>query len=289
MPLPAVPADIAEVVSRALAEDVGGGDVTADLVPPGLSASATVISREDAVLCGCAWFDEVFAQLDPAITLRWQAADGDRIAAGTDLCRLEGPARPLLTGERTALNFLQSLSGTATVARRYADALTGSACRVLDTRKTLPGLRNAQKYAVACGGAHNHRRGLYDAMLIKENHILAVGGIAAALTLARAAHPGLAVEIEVESLAQLEQALDGAADIVLLDNFDLDTLREAVSRRRARPGCASRLEASGNVRLDNIAAIAATGVDFVSVGELTKHVRAVDLSMRFRLGSPPGT
>lgn len=278
-----LPPDLPDVVRRALAEDVGSGDVTADLVPAATTAAATVITREDAVLCGTAWFDEVFAQLDPAVSVRWQAADGDVVATGAELCTLSGPARPLLSGERTALNFLQTLSATATVARRYAEAVAGTGCRVLDTRKTLPGLRSAQKYAVACGGASNHRHGLFDAVLIKENHIIAAGGLRQALSAARAAHPGLTVEIEVESLAELEQALDGSPDIVLLDNFDLESLRAAVRSVRARPDCATRLEASGNVSLDTVGAIAATGVDFVSTGELTKNVRAIDLSMRFSL------
>ncbi len=283
MSQPPLPPDIAAVVARALAEDIGPGDVTADLVPADRRARATVVSREDAVLCGAAWFDEVFAQLDPAVSVAWEVRDGASIGAGTVLCRLDGPARPLLSGERTALNFLQSLSGTATVTQRFAAQVAGTGCRVLDTRKTLPGLRSAQKYAVACGGGTNHRHGLYDAILIKENHILAAGGIAAALVAARAAHPELSVEIEVESLDELEAALDGRADIVLLDNFPLEQLREAVARTRGRPGCATRLEASGNVELANVRAIAETGVDFVSVGGLTKHLRAVDLSMRFRL------
>jgi nicotinate-nucleotide pyrophosphorylase (carboxylating) len=278
-----LPPDLPDVVRRAIAEDLGPGDVTADLVPAATTADAIVITREDAVLCGRAWFDEVFAQLEPAVSLHWQVADGDFVAAGTELCRLSGPARPLLSGERTALNFLQTLSGTATLARRYAEAVAGTGCRVLDTRKTLPGLRAAQKYAVACGGASNHRRGLYDAVLIKENHIIAAGGLLEALRAARAAHPGLVVEIEVESLAELDQALDGNPDIVLLDNFDLESLRAAVARVRGRPDCAVRLEASGNVSLDTVGGIAATGVDFVSAGELTKNVRATDLSMRFSL------
>ena len=287
MPHPELPQDITSVVARALAEDIGPGDVTADLVPASCGAVATVLSREDAVLCGTAWFDEVFAQLDAAIYVTWFSADGARITPGMELCSVNGPARALLSGERTALNFLQALSGTATVARRYADAVAGTDCRVLDTRKTIPGLRAAQKYAVACGGATNHRHGLYDALLIKENHIMAAGGIAAALRAARVAHPGLSVEIEVESRAELDQALDGGADIVLLDNFALDELRAAVAQTRGRPGCATRLEASGNVELETVGAIARTGVDFVSVGGMTKHLRAVDLSMRFQLGPPP--
>lgn len=288
MPQPELPSDIASLVARALEEDIGPGDVTADLVPAARRAEAAVVSREDAVLCGAAWFDEVFTQLDPAVSVAWAVRDGATISTGTVLCRLDGPARALLSGERTALNFLQSLSGTATVARRYADQVAGTGCRVLDTRKTLPGLRSAQKYAVACGGGTNHRHGLYDAILIKENHIFAAGGIAAALAAARAAHPKLSVEIEVESLDELEAALDGGADIVLLDNFPLDVLREAVARTRSRPGCVTRLEASGNVELANVRAIAETGVDFVSVGGLTKHLRAVDLSMRFQLEPAAG-
>ena len=286
MPPPALPEDLSAVVAGALAEDIGPGDVTADLVPPASRATATVVSREDAVLCGTAWFDEVFAQLDSSVSVEWLAADGERIAPGATLCRLSGPARSLLSGERTALNFLQFLSGTATTARRYADAVAGTGCRVLDTRKTLPGLRAAQKYAVACGGATNHRHGLYDAILIKENHIIAAGGIAPALAAARAAHPGLSVEIEVEDAAELVAALEGGADIVLLDNFSLEALREAVRINRARPGCTTRLEASGNVELETIRAIAATGVDFVSVGGITKNLRAIDLSMRFRMDAP---
>lgn len=284
--MPQLPNDLQTTVARALEEDLGPGDVTADLLSAHHEASATVISRESAVLCGTAWFDAVFARLDRTIVIDWLAGDGARIEPGMELCCLHGPARPMLSGERTALNFLQSLSGTATVARRYADAVAGTGCRVLDTRKTIPGLRAAQKYAVACGGAANHRHGLYDAILIKENHIIAAGGIAAALRAARAAHPELSVQIEVESLDELDQALDGGADIVLLDNFSLAALRVAAARTRARPVCATRLEASGNVELENVRAIAETGVDFVSVGGLTKHLRAVDLSMRFSL-SPP--
>jgi nicotinate-nucleotide pyrophosphorylase (carboxylating) len=285
---PPLPNDLPATVSRAIEEDLGPGDVTADLLDGRQMATATVVCRDHAVLCGTAWFDEVFAQLDGTIAIEWLAGDGARIEPGMELCRLRGPARPLLSGERTALNFLQTLSGTATTARRYADAVAGTGCQVLDTRKTLPGLRSAQKYAVACGGAANHRHGLYDAILIKENHVIAAGGIVAALNAARRAHPDLDIEIEVESLAELEQALDGAADSVLLDNFDLETLREAARRTRGRPDCTTRLEASGNVGLENVRAIAETGVDFVSVGGLTKHLRAVDLSMRFRLRPPAG-
>jgi nicotinate-nucleotide pyrophosphorylase (carboxylating) len=286
MPMPQLPADIASLVARALEEDIGPGDVTASLIPASCVAAATVICREEAVLCGTAWFEEVFAQLDPAVSMEWSVTDGAHITPGTVLCRLQGPARALLSGERTALNFLQSLSGTATIARRYAEAVAGTGCQVLDTRKTVPGLRSAQKYAVACAGATNHRHGLYDALLIKENHIAAAGGIPAALRAARRAHPELSVEIEVESLLELDEALDAGADIVLLDNFPPDELKQAVARTRSRTGCAARLEASGNVTLENVRAIAATGVDFVSVGGLTKHLRAIDLSMRFQLDLP---
>lgn len=278
-----LPADavIQANVRAALEEDVGGGDLTAALIPADARAEAAVRCRDHAVLCGAAWFDAVFAQLDPHITVQWQAVDGDALQPDQVFCTLQGPARALLTGERAALNLLQTLSGTATVTRRYADAVAGTGTRVLDTRKTIPGLREAQKYAVRAGGGHNHRMGLYDGILIKENHIVAAGSIGAAVTQARkraSADPGLAVEVEVENLSQLDEALGAGADILLLDNFDLEGLRAAVNRTAGR----AKLEASGNVTLDNIARIAATGVDFISVGALTKHVRAVDLSMRVR-------
>jgi len=281
----ALPPDLGDQVARALEEDVGSGDLTAALVPSARSAAATVITREDAVLCGCVWFDEVFRQLDPAVSVSWDAADGDAVASGQRLCRLEGPARPLLTGERTALNFLQTLSGTATATRRYAALVAGLPCRVLDTRKTLPGLRRAQKYAVLCGGGSNHRMGLYDGILVKENHIVAAGSIAAAVAAARAAGTGIPVEVEVESLDELRQALDAGADMALLDEFSLDDLRAAVEMNRAHPRGPMKLEASGNVSFETLRAIAETGVDFVSVGSLTKHLRAVDLSMRFEFGA----
>ena len=265
-------------VALALAEDVGGGDLTAALIPEGAQAEATVISREHAVLCGAAWFDAVFRQLDPRIHTEWRAADGDRIEPDQLLCTLRGPARALLTGERTALNFLQALSGTATLARRYADAVAGTGATILDTRKTLPGLRLAQKYAVRCGGCQNHRIGLFDAVLIKENHIMAAGSITNAIATARRLHPGVTVEVEVENLAELEEALAARPDIVMLDNFDLATLAEAVRIMAKRV----KLEASGNVNFDTVRAIAETGVDYISIGGLTKDVRAVDLSMRFK-------
>ena len=251
---------------RALAEDVGSGDLTAALVPATKRASATVVAREACVLCGTAWFDAVFRALDASAKVNWHARDGDRIAADTVLCQIEGPARALLTGERTALNFLQTLSGTATAAQRHAEALRGTKCRVLDTRKTLPGLRAAQKYAVAVGGGSNHRMGLHDAILIKENHIAAA-----------AIEPGVKVEVEVESLAELDQALAAGADMALLDEFSLDDLKAAVKKTAGR----MPLEASGGVAYEDLRAIAETGVDFVSVGALTKHLHAIDLSMRF--------
>lgn len=268
---------VAQQVALVLAEDVGPGDVTAALVPQSAVADAVVVARAAGVLCGTAWFDEVFAQLDRRITVDWELCDGDSCGQEQVLCRVHGPARGVLTGERSALNLLQTLSGTATAARVYADAVAGTAARVLDTRKTVPGLRAAQKYAVRCGGAHNHRIGLFDAVLIKENHIEAAGSIAAVLAEARRIAGRRPVEIEVESLGQLREAIDAGARHVLLDNFGLPELREAVSLNGGR----ARLEASGGVDLDSIRAIAETGVDDISVGEITKHVRALDLSMRF--------
>ena len=275
------PPDVVEQVERALAEDVGSGDLTAALVPAGRGGRATVITREAAVLCGRPWFDEVFRQVDPAVRVAWEATEGADVSPGQCLCRLAGPARSLLTGERTALNFLQTLSGTATATRRYVQQVEGLPCRVLDTRKTLPGLRRAQKYAVRCAGGSNHRMGLYDGILVKENHIMAAGSIAAAVQAARATGTRVPVEVEVETLDELRQALDAGADMALLDEFSLDDLRAAVAMNRAHPRGPLKLEASGNVALDTLRAIAATGVDFVSIGSLTKHLRAVDLSMRF--------
>ena len=265
-------------VALALAEDVGSGDLTAALIPEPAQAEATVISRENAVLCGTAWFDAVFRQLDSRINIHWQASDGDRVEPNQPLCNLNGPARALLTGERTALNFLQLLSGTATLARRYADLVAGTGATILDTRKTLPGLRLAQKYAVRCGGCQNHRIGLFDAVLIKENHIMAAGSISNAIAAARRLHPGVTVEIEVETLEQLAEALAAQPDIVMLDNFELATMAEAVKITNRRV----KLEASGNVNFDTVRPIAETGVDYISIGGLTKDVRAIDLSMRFQ-------
>ena len=271
---------IARQVSAALAEDVGTGDVTAALVPLQQQVRAHVVAREPAVLCGTQWVSETFRQLDAAIRLEWQAADGERIAADQVLLNLSGPARPILTGERTALNFLQTLSATATAASRYVEAIAGTNCRIIDTRKTLPGLRLAQKYAVRCGGAQNHRIGLYDMVLIKENHIIAAGSIATAIASARRTSPGIPVETEVESLTEFDQALAGGADIILLDELSLDDMRTAVARNRER-GSKAKLEASGSVTLATVRDIALTGVDYISIGSITKHVQAVDLSMRF--------
>lgn len=266
-------------ITRFLAEDLGSGDLTAAIIPEGEWAEASVVTRTAMVLCGSDWFDAVFWQLDEHVTVAWHYADGDSVPVGAALCELEGPARSLLTGERTALNLLQTLSGTATLARQYAEAVQGTGCTVLDTRKTLPGLRQAQKYAVRCGGCANHRLGLYDGILIKENHILAAGSIAAAVQAAVALNAGVMIEVEVENLAQLEQALAAGAPRILLDNFSLEAMRQAVVLTAGR----ARLEVSGNVDLSNIRSIAATGVDYVSVGALTKHVQAVDLSMRITL------
>jgi nicotinate-nucleotide pyrophosphorylase (carboxylating) len=279
---PPLPADLKDQVRRALAEDVGAGDLTARLVPEARWAHGTLIAREAAVVCGQPWFDEVFRQLDPGIVITWHIGEGAAAAPGTPLCELRGPARPLLTGERTALNFLQTLSGTATTARAYADAVAGTQARVLDTRKTVPGLRAAQKYAVRVGGAHNHRIGLFDAILIKENHIAAAGTIGQAVSEARRLSAGVLLEVEVETLEQVGEALEAGADRLLLDNFPTARLREAVRLRNERaPGVG--LEASGGITLANIRSIAECGVDFISVGDLTKNVRATDLSMRLRV------
>jgi len=267
---------VSEDVARALAEDVGGGDATARLVPVDLHAEGTVISREAAVLCGQAWFEAVFAQLGGGVTVEWTLADGALIETGQTLCRLHGPARTLLTGERAALNFLQTLSGTATRVRTYHERIRDLPVALLDTRKTLPGLRHAQKYAVRCGGGINHRLGLYDGILIKENHIATCGSIAQAIENARQLHTGLPIEAEVENLAGVAEAIRAGADIVLLDNFSLVDLREAVARHRGQ----ALLEASGGITLDNLRATALTGVDRISIGALTKDISATDLSMR---------
>ncbi len=269
-------AEIESNVRRALAEDIGTGDITAQLIPAERLAHASVITRERAVISGSAWVDSVFRQLDPRVAVHWQVVDGEQVEAGRVLFQLEGPARALLSGERTALNFLQTLSGVATRCRHYADLVEGTGVRLLDTRKTLPGLRLAQKYAVTCGGCHNHRIGLYDAFLIKENHIAACGGIAEAIAAAHRIAPGKPVEVEVESLGELEQALAAGMDIVMLDELSLEDMRTAVAINAGR----AKLEASGGISDETLRSIAETGVDYISIGALTKHVQAIDLSMR---------
>jgi nicotinate-nucleotide pyrophosphorylase (carboxylating) len=275
------PADILLTVATALAEDVGSGDLTAALVPAERRGRAVVVTRDTAVIAGRLYVDEVFRQIDASVSVQWHVQDGERVAPDQLLYRLTGPARSLLTGERTALNFLQTLSGTATVTQRYVEQTAGLPCHVLDTRKTLPGLRTAQKYAVLCGGGKNHRIGLYDGILIKENHIIAAGSIAAAVAAARESGTRVPVEVEVETLHELQQTLDAGADMALLDEFSLADLRSAVAMNRAHARGPIKLEASGSVTLETLRSIAETGVDYVSIGSLTKHVRAIDLSMRF--------
>jgi len=269
-----LPADITSTVRRALNEDIGSGDLTAELIPHEKRDNAVVISRESAVLCGSAWFDEVFRQLDETTRIDWSFTDGARIMPEIPLCRISGRTRTLLTGERTALNFLQLLSGTATVTHAYVSMLRGMKTKLLDTRKTIPGLRSAQKYAVSCGGGINHRMGLYDAILIKENHIQAAGGIQQAIQLAKSSHRQ--VEVEIENLRELEQAIAAGADTIMLDNFNIELIREAVRINQGR----SQLEVSGNVTMTTLPELAATGVDYISSGDLTKNVRAIDFSMR---------
>jgi nicotinate-nucleotide pyrophosphorylase (carboxylating) len=277
-----LPDDLPEQVSRALREDIGSGDVTARLIPAGQTMRARIVCREAAILCGAAWADEAFRQVDARIRARWHARDAAAVPADGILCEIEGPARGILTAERTALNFLQLLSATATATRRHVDAVAGTGCRILDTRKTIPGLRTAQKYAVRCGGGSNHRLGLYDMVLIKENHIAAAGSIAAAVASARREAPGIRVEVETENLGELDQALAAGADVIMLDDYSLEDLRTAVVRNRAHAR-AAELECSGGVSLERLRAIAETGVDCISIGGLTKHVRAIDLSMRFEV------
>ncbi len=274
-------AEIRDNVACALREDVGDGDLTAQLIAGATVIRATIITREPMVMAGSPWVEEVCRQVDPTIVLDWNSADGDKLAAGDVICTVHGPAPSILTAERTALNFLQLLSATATVTASYVDAVAGTGCRILDTRKTIPGLRLAQKYAVSCGGGVNHRIGLFDAILIKENHIASAGGIAAAIIAARELHPDMPVEIEVESLEELREALGERAERLLLDNFSPLLLQQAVSVNKDEGDPPAELEASGGVTIDDIAAVAATGVDFISVGALTKNVRAIDLSMRF--------
>lgn len=268
---------IQQQVKQALAEDIGNGDVTAKLVPAEQTVSAQVVCREAMTLCGRAWFDEVFLQLNSAINIKWNASDGAGIESNQILCTVQGNARSILTGERTALNFLQTLSGTATITNKYVNAITGTNCKILDTRKTIPNLRLAQKYAVSCGGGKNHRIGLYDAILIKENHIAAAGSISSAAHQARMDYPDLFLEVEVETLDELREAIEAGANRVLLDNMNIDTLKEAVEINQNR----LELEASGGIDLTNIRQVAETGVDYISIGSLTKHLHAIDLSMVF--------
>jgi nicotinate-nucleotide pyrophosphorylase (carboxylating) len=277
--MPEIPKDLESQVAAALREDIGNGDVTARLVPATQQVRGRVITREDAVVCGRPWVDETFRSLDRGIRLTWRTTDGERILADRVIFEIEGPAPAILTGERTALNFLQLLSATASAARRFVDAIAGTDCTILDTRKTLPGLRTAQKYAVRCGGAQNHRIGLYDMVLIKENHIAAAGSLSIAVAAARRTAPGLPVEVEVESLSEFEEALAARPDIVMLDEFSQADMRTAVALNR-RHGSPVKIEASGSVSLETVRAIAETGVDYISIGGITKHVRAVDLSMR---------
>ncbi len=274
---PDLQASIAAVVTAALAEDMGNGDVTAELIPPATAGSGLVITRQDGVFCGRPWVDEVTQRFAGDMTVDWRVADGDDIRAGQALFELRGQARAILTAERTALNFVQLLSGTATQTRRFVRLLEGTGCQLLDTRKTLPGLRLAQKYAVRCGGGRNHRLGLFDAYLIKENHIAAAGSITEAVRQAQRQNKGLTVEVEVESLAELQEALDAGADLIMLDNFASAALQEAVALAKGR----AQLEASGGIDEAHIRAIAEAGVDCISVGALTKDVQSLDLSMRF--------
>lgn len=262
----------------ALQEDVRDGDLTAGLIPEDSHSEATVVCRESAILAGQAWFDEVFKQVDTGIEITWHYNDGDEIPADSIICTLKGRSRSLLTGERSALNFVQTLSATATQTNHYVKAIAGTTTRILDTRKTLPGMRLAQKYAVTCGGGKNHRVGLYDMILIKENHIMAAGSITQAINNARALHPGIKIEVETENLAEFEEACAADADIIMLDDFDNETMRQAVANNPKK----IPLEASGNVNMDTILGIAQTGVDLISIGAITKHIKAIDLSMRFR-------
>lgn len=279
-----LPRDLGSQVQAALREDVGTGDVTAGFVPENELAHGRVITREAAVMCGRPWVEEVFRQLDETVRLRWHADDGEPVSPAQNLFDIEGSARSILTGERTALNFLQLLSAVATETRRYVEAVAGTGCTILDTRKTLPGLRTAQKYAVVCGGGSNHRMGLFDMVLVKENHIAAAGSLTSAVQAARRHVPGLKVEVEVENLKQLAEAIEARPDIIMLDNFNEAELGKAVAYNDER-GRFAKLEASGNVSLENVRSIAQTGVDYISVGALTKHVRAVDLSMRLQFRS----
>ncbi len=278
-----LPIEITRAVTDTLKEDLGGSlnadnDVTAALIPAEAMNTATIITREHGVFCGQAWADEVFKQLGGKVTIEWHVKDGDNVEPNQTLCTLTGPARDLLTGERNAMNFIQTLSGCATITAQYAAKIAHTECRLLDTRKTIPGLRSALKYAVACGGGYNHRIGVFDAYLIKENHIIACGGITQAITKAKELQPGKPVEVETENLDELREAINAGADIIMLDNFTTEMMRQAVEINAGR----AALENSGNVTLETIAEYAETGVDYISVGALTKHVKAMDLSMRFK-------
>jgi nicotinate-nucleotide pyrophosphorylase (carboxylating) len=274
-----LPDDLYRQVDTALTEDIGSGDLTASLIPEDRQATAHVLCRDAAIICGQAWFNECFNRFDADVLIDWQIEEGSTVSPDTILCTLSGKARSLLTVERTALNFLQTLSGVATETRRYVDAMGDVRTRILDTRKTLPGLRTAEKYAVACGGGKNHRMGLYDAMLIKENHILSAGSISQAVQEGRLRYPGKSIEVETENLQELNEALEAGADIIMLDNYSLEDIREAVRINNGR----AKLEISGNVTIETLPELAETGVDYISVGALTKHVHAIDLSMRIEL------
>lgn len=271
--------NIEATVATALKEDIKSGDLTADLIPESIKATAHIICKEKAIICGRPWFDEVFRQIDEEAQIEWLCEEGEVVYANQHICTITGSARNILTAERSALNFLQTLSGTATVTAEYVEHLNSQHTKLLDTRKTLPGLRLAQKYAVVCGGGKNHRIGLYDAILIKENHIIAAGGIAEAIGLAKFKHPGKTVEVETESLDEVQQALEGGADIIMLDNFELEMMHEAVKLVDGR----AKLEVSGNVELMHLATLAETQVDYISTGAITKHLQAIDLSMRFKM------
>ena len=277
-----LPENIQQQVELALIEDIGNGDVTADLIPENNQSQANVVCRDNAILCGVSWFNEVFKQIDPNIKIKWNFQDGDSIRANSVICSLSGNARAILSGERAALNFVQSLSATATLTNEFVAKIKSTTTQILDTRKTIPNLRDAQKYAVLCGGGKNHRIGLYDMILIKENHIMAAGSITAAVTQAKKLHPKVKVEVEAETIEEYREASNAGADIVMLDNFDLDLMRDTVVEN-SDSNKKVILEASGGVRLDTVSDIAGTGVDFISVGEITKDIKAVDLSMRFEI------
>ncbi len=279
MKLLKLPNNIQEQVKLALQEDIGSGDVTADLIPADNQSNATVVCRDNAILCGVAWFDEVFKQIDSNVKVKWNYKDGDSVAANSNICTLSGNARAILSGERAALNFVQSLSATSTLTNKFVSKINNTKTKILDTRKTIPNMRDAQKYAVLCGGGKNHRIGLYDMVLIKENHIMAAGSITAAVQQAKKLHPTIKVEVEAETMEEFREASNAGADIVMLDNFELSDMCDAVRENNNKV----ILEASGGVNIDTVTAIANTGVDFISVGEITKNIKAVDLSMRFEI------